>query len=109
MKRRHLLGLLGVLLGLGLLEDVVLSTALLGLALVVLALVLVLGTLVAGQASHGAADGTGDTVANAAGVVVDLALGLLLLTLEVLLATSLLQALWKSTLVRLQSAPGVDL
>lgn len=80
-------------LSLGLLLDVVLGTALLGLAGVVLLLVLGLGGRVAGDTSDGAAHGSGDTVCDAGAKVGQLALGLLLLALEVLLATRGLQGL----------------
>lgn len=85
--------LLELVLGIGLLQDVVLGTTLAGLAGVVLVLVLLLGGSVASHAGEGSTDSAGDTVTNTLGVVVDLALGLLLLTLEVLLATGLLKTL----------------
>jgi hypothetical protein len=70
-----------------------LSATLAGLALVMLLLVLVLGTSVARQARHGSADTTGKTVGSTCGVVANLAVGFLLLALQVLLATGLLQTL----------------
>ena len=79
-----------------------LSTALPGLALVVEVLVVLLARLVAGEASNGAADSALNAVADAGGVVVQLALGLLALALEVLLATLLLQVLFTSLLAELK-------
>lgn len=80
-RKSHLLGL-----GLSLLLDVVLGTALLGLAGVVLLLVLSLGGRVAHDAGDSTAHGAGDAVCDARAEVRELALGLLLLALEVLLA-----------------------
>lgn len=82
-----------MLLGLGLLRDVVLGSTLLGLANIVLLLVVNLSGLVACDAGNGAAESARDTVSDTATQVANLALGLLLLALEVLLATGLLQAL----------------
>jgi hypothetical protein len=72
----------------------VLSTALAGLAGIMLCLVLPLGRGVAGQAGEGRADGAGNAVTDAFGVVVDLALGLLLLSIEVLLTARLSESLF---------------
>lgn len=80
-------------LSLSLLLDVVLGTALLGLAGVVLLLVLGLGARVTRDAGDGAAHGAGDAVCDARAEVRELALGLLLLALEVLLAALGLQRL----------------
>lgn len=70
-----------------------LGTALLGLAGVVLLLVLGLGGRVAGDASDGAAHRSRDAVRDPGAEVRELALGLLLLALEVLLAALALQRL----------------
>lgn len=70
-----------------------LGTALLGLAGVVLLLVLGLGARVTRDAGDGAAHGAGDAVCDARAEVRELALGLLLLALEVLLAALGLQRL----------------
>lgn len=85
--------LLELVLSIGLLEDVVLSTTLARLAGVVLVLILLLGGSVASHAGESSTDGAGDTVTNTLGVVVDLTLGLLLLALEILLTTGLLKTL----------------
>ena len=82
-----------LLLSLCLLLDVVLSSALLRLARVVLLLILELSIAIARETGHGAADRPGQAVAHATSEVVELALGLLLLALEVLVATGLLQGL----------------
>jgi len=71
----------------------VLGPALLGLALVVLLLVLALRRRVARHAGHGAAERAAHAVRDARAKVVELALGLLLLALEVLLAAGLLEGL----------------
>ena len=84
--------------GVGLLLDVVLGAALLRLAEVVLPLELLLLRAVAGEAGHGAADGALEAVAGAADEVVGLALGLLLLAIQVLLAAGLLQRLFCGSL-----------
>lgn len=84
----HLLGA-----SLRLLLDIGLSTALLCLAGVVLLLVLGLSGLVARDASDSSADGAADAVGGAGAEVGELALGLLLLTLEVLLAARVLERL----------------
>lgn len=70
-----------------------LSTTLLSLARVVHILVVLLASLVPSQAGNSTANGTLDAVSNAGGIVVQLALGLLLLSFEVLLATLLLKVL----------------
>ncbi len=70
-----------------------LGTALRRLTGVVLPLVLGLGAGVAGDAGEGTAHGAGDTVSGARCKVVELALGLLLLARQVLLATGLLERL----------------
>lgn len=88
---RNRIPLLG--LSIGLLLDVVLGTALLGLAGVVLLLVLGLGGRVAGDTGDGAAHGTRDAVCDAGAEVRELALGLLLLALEVLVSALALQRL----------------
>lgn len=75
-----------------------LRTTLLGLALIVLLLVVGLGRLVARQAGNGTADGTSSPVRDARPQVAELAASLLLLALEVLLATGLLEGLDKHTL-----------
>lgn len=80
-------------LSLSLLLNVVLGTALLGLASVVLLLVLGLGGRVASDAGDGATHSSGDAICDARAEVRQLALGLLLLALEVLLATLGLQRL----------------
>jgi hypothetical protein len=64
------------------------------LAEVVLLLELLLLRAVAGEAGHGAADGALEAVARAADEVVGLALDLLLLAIQVLLAAGLLQGLF---------------
>lgn len=83
MLQAHLL--LG--LSLGLLLDRSLSAALLGLAGVVLLLILGLGGLVARQAGDGTTKGASDAIGGAGAKVGELAFGLLLLTLEVLLTS----------------------
>ena len=80
-------------LSLCLLRDIVLGTTLPRLASVMLMLVLGLLAVVAGKTSNRAANRAGDAVSHARCVVADLALGLLLLSLEVLLAAGLLQVL----------------
>lgn len=70
-----------------------LGTPLRGLAGVVLLLVLGLGGRVAGDAGDGAAHGSRDAVRDPGAEVRELALGLLLLALEVLLAALRLQRL----------------
>jgi hypothetical protein len=82
-----------MVLSVGLFLDVVLGAALQGLAGVVLLLIFCLGSRVARQASGGVADGASDTVRDARAEIVELALGLLLLALEVLLTTGLLEGL----------------
>jgi hypothetical protein len=89
----HLDVLARLLLSFGLLLKVVLDTALLGLALGVLLVVDSLLVGIASQAGNGTTDGALDAVANARAEVVELALGLLLLALEVLLTASLLERL----------------
>lgn len=80
-------------LGLSLLLDVMLSTALLGLTLIVLLLVLSLGSLVTGQTSNGTTDGTSGPVRRTRAEITELATSLLLLTLVVLLTSLLLEVL----------------
>lgn len=77
----------GIVLGIRLLLNVNLSPSLLRLASVVLLLVVCLGLLVAGNTSYGGAKGTSYPVADTRDVVVDLTLGLLVLTFSVLVAT----------------------
>lgn len=72
---------------LSLLLDVRFSATLQRLAGVVLLLVLSLGSLISREAGDSTADSSGDTVTNAGAQVGKLAAGLLLLSLEVLLAT----------------------
>ena len=81
------------MLSISLLLDVVLGTTLLSLAGIVLLLVLGLRTGISRQAGDTSTDGTRHAISNAGAKVVELTLGLLLLSLEVLLATALLQAL----------------
>lgn len=81
-------------LSLSLLLDIVLGTTLLGLALSTHLLVVSLSSLVAGQTRDSTADGTLSTVANTTTEVAELALGLLLLALEVLLTAGFLKGLW---------------
>lgn len=83
-----------MLLSLGLLLNIVLGTALLSLARVVETLVVCLTSLVTGETSDGTTNSALDTVADARSIVVELALSLLLLTLEVLFTTLLLQILY---------------
>lgn len=80
-------------MNLGLLLNVMLRPSLLRLSLVVLLLVLGLLGLVTGQAGDGGTNSTSGAVCQARRQVAELALGLLLLTSQVLLATGLLQAL----------------
>lgn len=77
-------------LSLRLLLDVILGTALLRLALGTHLLVVGLASLVTRDAREGAADGTLGAASEAGAKVAELALGLLLLALEVLLAAGLL-------------------
>ena len=84
---------LEVLLSLRLLRDIVLGTTLPRLAGIMLMFILGLLAAVAGETSNRAANSAGDAVSHARCVVADLTLGLLLLSLEVLLATGLLQVL----------------
>lgn len=70
-----------------------LGTALLSLAGVVLLLVVSLGGLVTSEAGDGTTDGARHTVSHTGAEVAELALGLLLLTLEVLFTARLLQRL----------------
>lgn len=79
--------LLLALVGLGLLEDIVLDATLLSLALSTHLFVVGLSSVVAGDARNGTSNGSLDTTSNTAAKVGQLALSLLLLTLEVLLAT----------------------
>lgn len=78
---------------LSLLLDVVLSAALLGLADIVLLLVLGLPNAVPSQTGEGISSGTGGAIGYARGEVGYLSLGLLLLALEVLLTSGLLEVL----------------
>lgn len=76
-----------------LLVEVGLNTTLLSLALVVLGLIFCLVSTVASDASNSTTDSARDAVGNTRAQVVELALGLLLLALLVLLSTLLLQRL----------------
>lgn len=69
------------------------GSALLSLAGVMLVLVFSLLDPVTRQAGNTAAEGSSSTIGGTGNVVVDLALGFLLLTLKVLLAAGLLKAL----------------
>lgn len=79
-----------LVVGLCLLLNVVLGTTLLRLALIVQLLVVCLAFLVSSETSDSAANSSLDTVSHAMAVVVQLALCLLLLALEVLLTSRLL-------------------
>lgn len=76
-----------------------LGTTLLGLALSTELIVVSLTALVASQARDGTANGSLSTVGETRTEVAELALGLLLLALEVLLTTGCLEGLCKSVLV----------
>lgn len=80
-------GSLGSSLSLSLLLDVVLSTALLGFSLCTHLIIVSLATLIASQTSDRAANSALCPVGNAAAKIVQLALGLLLLSFEILLTT----------------------
>jgi len=82
-----------VLLGVGLLLDVVLGTALPRLARFVLLLILGLGVAVARKARDGSTDSASEAVGRARGKVAELSAGFLLLARQVLLAARLLQRL----------------
>lgn len=79
-----------LVVGLRLLLDVVLGATLLCLALIVQLLVVLLTFLISSEAGDGATNSSLSTVSHAVAVVVQLALCLLLLALEVLLTSSLL-------------------
>lgn len=81
-------------LGLSGLLEIVLDATLLSLALGTLLIISSLLLLVASEGSDSAAEGALDTVADARAKVVELTLGLLVLSLEVLLAAGLLQRLY---------------
>lgn len=85
--------LLSLPLGLGLLLDISLNTTLGGLAVSAHLVVVSLALLVAHDTGHGTTKDTLSTVRDAPGEVAKLALGLLLLSVEVLLATGVLQGL----------------
>lgn len=70
-----------------------LGTALLSFSSVVLLLVLRLGSLVARQTRNSTANGASGTIRNARAEIAQLTTSLLLLTLEILLATLLLNVL----------------
>jgi hypothetical protein len=78
---------LGPLLGLSLLLDIVLGTALLCLSLSPHLVVVSLAALVTGQAGDGTADSALSAVAKTSAEILELALSLLLLTLQVLFAS----------------------
>lgn len=80
-----------LVVGLALLLDVVLGATLLRLALIVQLLVVLLTCPVSSKTGDGATNSSLDTLSHAVAVVVYLALGLLLLALEVLLTSRLLQ------------------
>jgi len=82
-----------LLLNLGLLLDVVLSTPLLRLAGVMLMLILGLLGAVSRQACDGTSDGACNPISCPRGEVANLATSLLLLSLKVLLTSGLLQVL----------------
>lgn len=73
--------------------EVCLNTSLLRLAVSTHLVVVFLALVVAHHAGHGTADNTLSTASHATNEIVDLALGLLLLALEVLLATGILERL----------------
>lgn len=81
------------MLGLGLLFEIGLDTTLGGLAVGTHLVVVSLALVVAHSAGNGTTDNAFGTVRNAASQIADLALGLLLLSLEVLFAAGLLQTL----------------
>ena len=85
--------LLRLLLGLSLLLDISLNTTLGGLAVSAHLVVVSLALIVTHDTSHGTTNDTLGAVSDAAGEIAKLALGLLLLSLEILLATGVLQGL----------------
>lgn len=93
---------LGLLIGLSLLLNIVLGTALLGLALSPHLVVVSLTALVAGEAGDGTANSALSAVADTSTKVLELALGLLLLTLQVLFASLGLECLRELAGVALQ-------
>lgn len=82
---------LSAALSLSLLLKVVLNTSLLGLALGTELVKVSLTFSITSQAGDGAANSSLDTVANTRAKIIQLTLSLLVLTLEVLLSTRLLQ------------------
>lgn len=85
--------MLHLLRSVGLLLNISLGATLLSLASVMLLLVVGLSSLIARQASDGTANGARDTIGHARAKIGELATSLLLLTLEVLLASLLLEVL----------------
>jgi hypothetical protein len=95
----HLKSSRSVVLGVGLLGNIVLSAPLLSLAHIVLLLIISLSLLIASNTRNSSANSTRNSVADATNVVVNLALSLLLLTFLVLVATRSLDGLRRKTLL----------